>query len=338
MEKIALITGVLGQDGTYLADLLIKKNYKVVGVSKNILNKKKWRVKSLGLEKKIILESLDINDSQNIEKLFKKYDFSEVYNFAAKSKVSKSFTNPIETTNENIFSALKILEKIKQTRKKIKFYQASSSEMFGNISDKVMSNEISFNPESPYAISKLFGHYITSYYRKSYDMFAISGILFNHESPLRSHDFIIKKIIVGLINIINKKQKYIEVGNIYSKRDWGYAKEYVVHIWNMMQSKKPKDFIIATGKSYSIKEFINIAVKYMNLDTKWIGNKFNEKLINRKNKKILIKINKKLFRPAEIQDSHIKFKKIKEIKVIKSNTKFKDLIKLMIDQEIKNSL
>ena len=190
--------------------------------------------------------------------------------------------------------------------------------MFGNISDKVMSNEISFNPESPHAISKLFGHYITNYYRKSYGMFAISGILFNHESPLRSHDFIIKKIIVGLINIINKKQKYIEVGNIYSKRDWGYAKEYVVHIWNMMQNKKPKDFIIATGKSYSIKEFINIAVKYMNLDTKWIGNKFNEKLINRKNKKILIKINKKLFRPAEIRDTHIKFKKMKKIKVIKS--------------------
>tara|TARA_B100000886_G_scaffold278399_1_gene202410 strand:- start:3666 stop:4685 length:1020 start_codon:yes stop_codon:yes gene_type:complete len=335
MKKTALITGVLGQDGAYLAEFLIKKDYKVIGISKSYKLKDKWRLIKLGIKDKIIFENLDICELKNIKKIFKKYKINEVYNFAAKSYVSKSFDKPIETVDVNIGSVIKLLEYIKKKNKKIKFYQASSSEMFGNIVGKSYKGNIIFNPKSPYAISKLFGHHITKYYRDAFNIYSVSGILFNHESPLRNKDFLIKKIIVGLLKIINKKQNIIQIGNIYTRRDWGYAKDYTKIIWKMMQKNKPKDFIIATGKSYTIKEFIDIAAKLLNLDVVWNGRGMSEKLIFRKSKKVIIKINSKFFRPSEIKNSQINKKNLEKIALVKPKTNFKKLIKLMIDDEKK---
>ena len=336
MKKTALITGVRGQDGAYLSEFLLSKNYRVIGAEKNSLSTKRWRLKKLGIEKKIIFEKMRIESDADINKVFNKYKIHEVYNLAAQSFVNTSFSTPIKTSNITGLSVIKILEVIKNKDPKIKFYQASSSEMFGNSLSESQSEKTNFDPQSPYAISKLFGHYITRNYRNSYNLFAVSGILFNHESPLRGNEFVTKKIIKGLIKIINNEIKFIELGNIYSKRDWGYAKEYVVQMWKMMQLKKPEDFVIATGKTYSIKDFINESAKYLNLDVKWTGKGNNTKLLNNKNNKVIIKINKKLFRPSEVNYTKGNINKAKKIIKWKPKISFKMLIKIMIDDELKN--
>ena len=333
MKKTALITGVLGQDGAYLAEFLLKKNYRIIGISKNHKTKEKWRLTKLGINDKIIFENLDVCKIKDIKKIFEKYSINEVYNFAAKSYVTKSIENPVETISVNINSVVRILDFIKKHNRKIKFYQASSSEMFGNTKQKFYDGKINFDPNSPYAISKLSGHYITKFYRETFKIYAISGILFNHESPLRNNDFVIKKIVVGLVNIIKKKQKLIEVGNIFTKRDWGYAKDYTHIIWRMLQKKTAKDFIIATGRLYSIKEFIDIAVKYLKIDVIWVGKGLESKLILKKNKKIILRINKKFLRKNEIKNPQNSARNFKNITYIRPKTNFKDLVKLMIDDE-----
>lgn len=336
MRKIALITGIFGQDGAYLAELLLKKNYIVIGTSKTISIKKFWRLKKLKIDKKIIFEKLDICETKDIEKILKKHKINEIYNFAAQSYVNKSLNLPLDTTRVNALGVIKILEVVRKKYPKIKFYQASSSEMFGKVNIQSLKNNENFNPQSPYAVSKLFGHHITKNYRSTYKLYAISGILFNHESPLRSNDFVLKKISNGLVNIINKKQKIIELGNINIKRDWGYAKEFIPYIWKMMQNKVPRDFVLATGKSHSIKEFIDIAVKYLKLNVKWIGSGLNQKLILKKNNKIIIKIKKKYFRSSDINHSRIYTKKITNNLKWSPKTSFKELVKLMIEDEKKN--
>ena len=334
MKKTALITGINGQDGAYLSNFLIKKKYQIIGADKNI-NKNNWRHKKLGISNKIYYEKLNVNNFKEIKKVFRKYKIDEVYNFAAQSFVKKSFDNPIHTAKITGFSVLKILEVIKEIDKKIKFYQASSSEMFGNGKSSLKSEDDKFNPQSPYAISKLFGHFITKSYRETYNMFAISGILFNHESPLRGKEFVTKKIIRGLIDIKNNKKNFIELGNIYSKRDWGYAKEYVEQIWKMLQQKKPRDFIIATGKSYSIKDFVNEVTKYLDMKVYWKGKGIDEKLIWKKNNKTIIKINKLFFRPSEIDNVRGNIKKAQKYLNWKPKTSFKKLIQILIDEELK---
>ena len=300
MRKTALITGVTGQDGSYLAQFLLGKKYRVIGTVRKKLNSKTWRLKKLKIDNKIILEKMDLEKIEDINMIFYKYKINEVYNLASQSFVNISFSTPIKTTNITALGVIRILETIKNINPKIKFYQASSSEMYGNTLSNKQSEKTKFNPQSPYAISKLFGHYITKNYRNSYNLYAVSGILFNHESPLRSNEFVTKKIISGLINIINKKKKFIELGNVYSKRDWGYAKEYVVQMWKMLQQKKADDFVIATGKAHSIKELIDIATKYLNLNVKWVGSGLKLRLINNGNNQTIIKINKKFFRPADV--------------------------------------
>ena len=334
MKKTALITGILGQDGAYLAQLLLKKNYKIIGVSKSYTQKEKWRLIKLGISKKIILEKLDVCKQTNINKIFNKYTINEVYNFAAKSYVMKSYEKPVETMNVNVNGVIKILEYIKKYNRQIKFYQASSSEMFGYTKLKSNNNNIIFNPHSPYAISKLSSHYITKFYRETFKIHAVSGILFNHESPLRKNDFVIKKIVVGLVNIIKKKQRIIEVGNIYSKRDWGYAKDYTAIVWRMMQKKKATDFIVATGNSYSIKEFIDIATKYLKINATWVGKGLASRLILKKNNRVILRINEKFLRPNEIKNPKINSNIFKDIKLVRPLTKFKDLVKIMINDEL----
>ena len=335
MKKVALITGVSGQDGAYLSKLLLEKNYKVVGTDRRSARASNWRLKRLGIENKIIFEEMEISEIYEVDRIFNKYNFDEVYNLAAQSFVGTSFNSPLNTSNITGLGVLRILETIKAKNKRIKFYQASSSEMFGDVLENFQSEKTPLNPQSPYAIAKVFGHYMTQNYRESYGMYAVSGILFNHESPLRGEEFVTRKIIIGLIRIIKGDLDYLELGNINAKRDWGFAKEYVEAMWLMLQQKKPEDFVVSTGKTYSIKDFINKAVKILNLKTKWTGKGLDEKLLNTSNGKIIVKINPKFFRPAEVNilkgDASKAKKKLKWV----PKTNLENLIKIMIDDEIK---
>ena len=335
MKKTALITGISGQDGAYLAKFLLDKNYKVIGTDRRSARSVNWRLRRLGIANKIIHEEMELGEIYEIQRVFSKYKLNEVYNLAAQSFVGTSFSSPLNTANITGLGTLRILETIRSINPKIRFYQASSSEMFGDVLEKNQKETTPLNPQSPYAISKVFSHYLTQNYRKSYNLYATSGILFNHESPLRGEEFVTRKIIMGLVGILKNEINSFELGNIYAKRDWGYAKEYVEVMWKMLQMKKPDDYVISTGKTYSIKDFINKATKYLKMNVAWTGKGLNEKLINKDSNKTIIRINPKFFRPAEVNiligDSKKAQKKLKW----KPNTNLDQLIKIMIDEELK---
>ena len=333
-KKIALITGISGQDGAYLANFLLKKKYKVVGVERRSARSNNWRLEKLNIKDKVIIEDVDIKEINNLIRVFNKYKIKEVYNLAAQSFVYSSFQNPIETSLVNSIGVLNLLEIIRNQKNKIKFYQASTSEMFGKHQKKNQDEKTLFHPRSPYATSKTFAHFTVQNYREAYNLHAVNGILFNHESPLRGEEFITRKITLGLSKIYLNKQKILKVGNLYSKRDWGYAGDYVEAMWKMLQSKKPNDYVIATGRNYSVKQFINEVVKILKLSTKWVGKGLNEKLINKKNNKTIISIDKKFFRPSEVDNLKGNFKKAKKDLKWKPKTNFSQLVKMMIVSDL----
>jgi GDPmannose 4,6-dehydratase len=331
-KKVALITGGSGQDGSYLAELLLNKNYRVVIADRRSSRSDNWRHKFLSIEDKVIYEDFDLLDNESISRIFKKYIFDEVYNLAAQSFVQSSFSTPLYTSDVTAMGCLRILEIIRNLNYKVKFYQASSSEMIGNSHSKNYNENCHFSPQSPYAIAKVFAHHITQNYRNSFNIFACCGILFNHESPLRAEEFVTRKIIKSLVNIKCGKQKILKLGNIYSKRDWGHAKDYVVAMWKMLQQKKPKDYVVATGKSYSIKYFINLAAKELGMKIVWKGKGINEK--GYAGNKIIIAIDRKYFRPTEVHSLLGDPKKV--IKELRWKTSYNiiSLVKEMINKEI----
>ena len=336
--KTALITGISGQDGAYLSKFLLKKKYKIIGLDRRSSRDDRWRLNYLEVEKSITYEYLDLLEISSIERIFDKYKIDEVYNLAAQSFVASSFDVPISTCDVNGLGALRILEVIRNKNKKIKFYQASSSEMFGDVLEIPQNENTAFNPQSPYAISKVFAHYITQNYRTSYGIFACSGILFNHESPLRGEEFVTRKITLGLAKIVSGEINCLYLGNINAKRDWGYAEDYVEAMWKMMQMKKADDYVIAMNKTYSVKDFINEAVKHYNLKIIWKGKGVNERAINLQNNRTIIKINPKFFRPAEV--NYLRGNPSKAKKILKWNPKvnFKELVEIMSKVEIKKIL
>ena len=333
-KKTALITGISGQDGAYLAEFLLNKNYKVIGIERRSARNTNWRLEKLSILDKFTVEDCDIKEINNLIRIFQKYKVDEVYNLAAQSFVESSFYNPIETSHVNALGTLNLLEVIRNQNKKIKFYQASTSEMFGEHGKKKQNESTNFHPRSPYATSKVFSHYTVQNYREAYKMFAVSGILFNHESPLRGEEFITRKVSLGLARILAGKQKILKLGNIYAKRDWGYAKDYVEAMWKMLQAKKPEDFVIATGKTYSVKDFINICIKILKLNTKWVGSGFNEKLIDLDKKKPIIVIDKKYFRPTEVHILRGDYTKAKKVLKWLPKTNLDDLAKIMIKSDL----
>ena len=327
--KTAIITGVSGQDGSYLAELLLKKNYKVIGLDRRSVRElNHWRHRYLGISNDIIYEECEITEFNNIVDVLRKYKINEFYNLAAQSFVKSSFNSPIYTAEATGIAVLKILDAIRLVNKKIKFYQASSSEMFGKIAHKKQGENTPFHPRSPYGVAKVFAHYTTQNYREAYNMFAVNGILFNHESPLRGEEFVTKKVTRGIYEYVKYKKSF-QVGNIYSKRDWGYAKDYVEAMWKMLQQKKPKDYVIATEKNYSIKDYINKTCKVAGIKSKWVGKGLNEKLIDIKNQKTIISISKKFFRPSEVDillgDTSLARKHLKW----KNKTSFNQLVEIM---------
>ena len=334
MKKKALITGILGQDGAYLAKFLLSKNYKVYGAYRRNSNYENNRLRKLGIEQKIELIDLEINEFNSVNYVINKIKPDEIYNLAAMSFVASSFTQPLYTSTTNFFSLINILEVLKSSKKRISLYQASTSEMFGNSTKGLINESTNFDPASPYAISKVAAHYLVKLYRKAYNLDCCSDILFNHESPLRGEEFVTKKITRQLCEILKNKRSIMYLGNIYAKRDWGFAPDYVEAMWKMLQLKTKDDFVIGTGSSYSIKKFINLTCKYLKIKIKWTGKGINEKCVNLNNNKVIIKISKKYYRPLDV--NHLQSNPIKAKKILNwsSKTSLTSIIKKMCDYQI----
>ena len=341
-NKIALIFGVTGQDGSYLADFLLKKKYVVHGVKRRSSSFNTGRIDHIyedphESKRKFFLHYGDVTDSSSVSQIIKNVRPNEIYNLAAQSHVAVSFEVPEYTANADGLGVLRILESIKfhKLEKFTKFYQAGTSEMYGNVQQIPQTEKTDFYPLSPYGVAKLYGHWITKNYREAYKIFACNGILFNHESPRRGETFVTKKIIRGLVRIKYGLDKKLFLGNLDAKRDWGHAKDYVEAMWKILQQKKPDDFVIATGKQYSIRKFTNIVCKKLGLDIIWKGKGLNEKAVNKKSKKIIIEIDKKYFRPLDVTTLLGKPTKAKKKLNWKPKYNLNSLIDDMIDEEIK---
>ena len=340
MTKKALIFGVTGQDGAYLAKFLLKKRYIVHGVKRRHSTINTYRIDDIYSDPLIkknnfFLHYGDLSDSLSVNKIISDIKPDEIYNLAAMSHVAVSFEIPEYTANIDALGTLRILESILRCNKKIKFYQAGTSELFGRVQEIPQTEKTPFYPRSPYGVAKLYSHWITVNYREAYDLFACNGILFNHESPLRGETFITQKVVKALCNIKKNKQTKLIVGNLYSKRDWGHAEDYVEAMWKMLQVKKPDDYVICTGKQYSIKQFINLVGKKLKMKIIWRGKGLNEKGYDSQNK-CIIECHKKYFRPAEVNTLLGNYNKAKKVLGWKPKKDLNSLIDDMIFYELKN--
>ena len=293
--KKAVITGITGQDGGYLARLLLNKGYKVYGAQRRNTGLKYWRLDELGITDQIEFMDFDLGEPYNIEKLFDKVQPDEFYNLAAQSFVGLSFEQPQVTTITNSLGVLNILEVIRNKYPKTKFYQASTSEMFGKVQETPQTETTRFYPRSPYGVAKVYSHHMTVNYRESYNLFACSGILFNHESPMRGEEFVTRKITKGLVEY-TKTGKVLELGNIETFRDWGHAEDYVEAMWLMLQQDEPDDYVISTGRTVSIKDFITLCLDELNIAYEFDGHE----VMDKHTREHIIKTNPKFFRPAEV--------------------------------------
>ena len=338
MKKRALIFGVTGQDGAYLSKFLLQKGYVVHGVKRRTSTLNTYRIDDiyndpLVKRNNFFLHYGDVTDSISVFDIIKKVKPNEIYNLAAQSHVAISFEIPEYTTNADALGTLRVLEAIVKINNKIKFYQAGSSEMFGKVFETPQNEKTPFHPRSPYGIAKLYSHWITVNYREAYKIFASNGILFNHESPLRGETFVTKKIVKALCRIKLNKQKKIFLGNLYAKRDWGHAKDYVKAMWKILQYDRPEDFVICTGKQYTIKQFINMVARQLKFPIKWRGKGIKEKAYDKKNN-CIIECHKKYFRPTEVDTLRGDFSKAKKKLKWKPENDINSLIKDMISYEL----
>ena len=343
MKKVALITGVTGQDGALLSEFLLKKNYEVHGVKRRSSSFNTARIDHLYKDPKetktnFFLHYGDLTDATNLIRLLKEVKPTEIYNLAAQSHVHVSFETPEYTANSDALGTLRILEGIRilDFEKKIKFYQASTSELYGKVSVKLQNETTPFYPRSPYGVAKLYSYWITKNYREAYNIFASNGILFNHESSIRGETFVSRKIARAVAAIVNKKQKYLYLGNLNAKRDWGHAKDFVEGMWKIMQHKKPDDFVLATSKAYSVKDFVELAFSFVDIKIEWSGSGLKEIGKNSKNGNTLVKIDSMYFRPAEVDYLRGDYSKAKKILGWKPKISFKELVKEMVEKELQN--
>ncbi|WP_440652109.1 GDP-mannose 4,6-dehydratase [Candidatus Pelagibacter sp. HIMB1542] len=338
MKKCAFITGITGQDGSYLAKFLLKKGYKVHGLKRRASLINTQRIDDIYEDnfqsrKKFFLHHGDMTDASSLQSIIEKIKPDEIYNLAAQSHVAVSFEQPEYTANTTALGTLRLLEIIRQTNRKIKFYQAGTSELYGGIYKKKQNEKTPFHPRSPYAIAKLYSHWLTKNYRDAYGIFACNGILFNHESPLRGETFVTKKIVSALVKIKYGMQKKLYLGNIYSRRDWGHAKDYVEAMWLMMQKKKPEDFVISTGKQISVKKFVNLVCDVLKIDIYWNEKNKFPYATDSKNK-VIIQTSSKYFRPTEVNTLVGDSKKARKILKWKPKYDLRKLVNEMIDYEI----
>jgi GDPmannose 4,6-dehydratase len=339
--KKALIFGVTGQDGSYLSELLLKKKYIVHGVKRRSSSINTSRIDHLYQDpheknRTFFLHYGDITDSTSVSKIIKDIEPDEIYNLAAQSHVAVSFEVPEYTANADALGALRILESIKfhNLEKKTKFYQAGTSEMFGKVQETPQNEKTPFYPVSPYGVAKVYAHWITKNYREAYNIFASNGILFNHESPRRGETFVTKKIVLGLCKIKLLKQKKLFLGNLYARRDWGHAKDYCNAMWKILQQKKPDDFVIATGKQYTVKEFANAVMRELKIKFYWKGTGLKEKCFNDFGK-VIIECDPAYYRPLEVDTLLGDSSKAKKILKWKPKVNLKNLVEEMVSEELK---
>lgn len=339
-KKVALITGITGQDGSYLAELLLEKGYEVHGIIRRCSSFNTGRIDHLhdpeeSENTKIFLHYGDLSDASSIENIISKVKPTEIYNLAAQSHVKISFEIPEYTADVTAVGTLRILEAIRKIDRNIKFYQASSSELYGEVIEKPQNETTPFNPRSPYAIAKLYSFWTTKNYREAYGIYACNGILFNHESPRRTKNFVTRKITWNLSLIKKGKKDKLSLGNLDSKRDWGYAKDYVEMMWLMLQQETAEDFVVATGKTYSVRHFIELACKELSIDIKWQGEGVNEVGIDADSGKTIIDINPKYFRPTEVDYLEGDSSKAERLLGWKPKVDLANLVKIMVEEDLR---
>ena len=333
--KTAFITGLTGQDGSYLAELLLEKGYEVHGIVRRASVFNTARIEHLMKDSHTYYG--DMIDSSNLNRLMEKIQPDEIYNLAAQSHVQVSFDVPEFTADVDGLGTLRLLDTIRERRSTTRFYQASTSELFGGLPETApQSEKTPFYPKSPYGAAKLYAYWITVNFRESYDLYACNGILFNHESPRRGATFVTKKITRAIANIVHGNQKTLQLGNLDAKRDWGYAKDYVEAMWLMLQQEKPEDFVIATGETHSVREFVEVGFKHVGIDIEWVGTGVEEKGIDRATSKTLVEVNPRYFRPAEVELLWGDATKAKEKLGWTPKTKFEDLVSLMMEYDLEN--
>lgn len=336
MTQKAIVTGITGQDGAYLAEFLLNKGYQVFGTYRRSSSTNFWRIEELNIRHhpNLGLIEYDLTDFSSSLRLLEQTAPDEVYNLAAQSFVGVSFEQPITTSQVTGVGALNLLEAIRIFNPKIRFYQASTSEMFGKVQEIPQVETTAFYPRSPYGVAKLYAHWMTVNYRESYGIFAASGILFNHESPLRGCEFVTRKITDSIAKILCGKQNILELGNLDAKRDWGFAGDYVEGMYQMLQIKEPDTFILATNRTVSVREFVNMSCRAANIDLEWKGRELNEVGIDRKTGKTIIKVNPRYYRPAEVDLLIGNSEKAKKILNWQPKMALEELCRIMVEADL----
>lgn len=336
MAQIALITGITGQDGSYLTELLLSKGYEVHGIIRRHSTDCTERISHILDNPNLFLHYGDLIDSNNLANLIRQISPDEVYNLAAQSHVGVSFEVPEYTADVTGVGTLRLLEAIRLNKPDTKFYQASTSELFGGLPETVpQSEKTPFYPKSPYAAAKLYSYWITVNYREAYNLFACNGILFNHESPRRGADFVTRKITLAIAQIMTGKLDKISLGNLNAKRDWGFAGDYVKGMWLILQQEKPEDFVLATGETHTVREFVETAFSEVGIKIEWRGSGVDEKGYCAKTGKILVEVNPKFFRPAEVDLLLGDSSKAEKILNWRRKVSFKELVKIMVEADLK---
>lgn len=335
--KKALITGITGQDGAYLSKLLIEKGYEVYGAYRRSSENNFGRIRFLGIEDKIQYVPMELLEFTNIYTTIEKIQPDEIYNLGAQSSVPASFEEPIFTAEVTGLGILRILEAVRAINRKIKVYQASSSEMFGKVREPLQREGTPFHPRSPYAVSKVFAHYAAINYRESYGLFVCSGILFNHESPLRGSEFVTRKITQSIARFKLGLQNEVRLGNLNSSRDWGYAPEYVQAMWVMLQQPEPDDYVIATGETHSVREFAQAAFEKIGIEVEWSGQGVDERGINKANGTTIVRVDPQFFRPADADYLVGDYSKAKQKFGWSPKTNFKQLVGIMVEHDLSSA-
>ncbi|HKU38100.1 MAG TPA: GDP-mannose 4,6-dehydratase [Polyangiales bacterium] len=333
MARTALITGIRGQDGAYLAQFLLNKGYTVVGADRRSGESNHWRLKRLGIASSVRIVYCDLLEYSNVLRTLQEVQPDEIYNLAAQSFVKASFDHPIVTMQVNSLGVLNLLEAIRAVNPKMKFYQASTSEMFGKVREPRQTELTPFYPRSPYGVSKLYGHFISVNYRESYDMFACSGLLFNHESPLRGAEFVTRKIALAAAAIARGSEEQLVLGNMDAKRDWGYAPEFVEGMWMMLQQPAPEDYVLATGETHSVREFVTHAFEVAGMPLTWEGKGVEERARDRKGV-VRVAVSPEFYRPAEVDYLVGDPSKARKQLGWSSRTPFAGLVELMVRAEL----
>lgn len=335
MTKKGLITGITGQDGAYLAKFLVEMGYEVFGTCRKTHPPNLWRLDELGITDKVTLRELDLQSDRTCTKLLQEVRPEEVYNLAAQSYISVSFEHPVATGEITGIGVARLLEAVRAVDPDIRFFQASSNEMFGMVQEVPQSENTPFHPRSPYAIAKLYGHWMTVNYRQVYNIFACSGILFNHESPLRGLEFVTRKITFNAAKIKDGLQDKLLLGNLNARMDWGYAPEYVEAMWLMLNRPQADDFVIATGKAYSVRQFVEEAFRVLDVEIVWEGQGVQERGIDRKNEKVLVEIDPRFFRPADANLLIGDPSKAQRELAWKARTSLEELVEIMVKEDLR---